>query len=92
MDLSNQVLITLIEGKSRESLAYDSLYDFNFRGAKFDSAELFFNQIVSSDFSGAVLRLLQYGYATITGITDHFTILPEEGSCKEDGNQILCYR
>ena len=92
VDLSNQVLITLVEGKTRDDLGYDSLYDFNFRGAKFDSAELFFNKIVSSDFRGADLRLLQYGYASIAGEIDKYTVLPDEGRCNEDKNQIMCHR
>lgn len=89
-DLSKQVLITLLKGKTAHDFRYDSLYDFNFRGAKFDSAELYFNFISKSDFSGADLRLLQYGYATIDGKIDEFTMLPERGDCSENLNTILC--
>lgn len=92
MDLSNKVLITLLKGKTEQSLGYDSLYDFNFRGARFDSAQLFFNFIRKSDFSGSDLRLLQYGYATIDGKVDQYTMLPEQGNCSDNLNTILCSR
>ncbi|SHH78033.1 hypothetical protein SAMN04488109_5355 [Chryseolinea serpens] len=92
MDLSKKVLITLLKGRSEQSLGYDSLYDFNFRGARFDSAELYFNFIRKSDFSGADLRLLQYGYAAIDGKIDQHTLLPEQGNCNDDLNTILCSR
>jgi uncharacterized protein YjbI with pentapeptide repeats len=92
MDLSNKVLITLLKGKTEHSLSYDSLYDFNFRGARFDSAQLFFNFIKKSDFSGADLRLLQYGYAAIDGKTDQYTMRPEQGNCSDDLKTILCSR
>ena len=92
MDLSKKVLITLLKGKTEHSLGYDSLYDFNFRGARFDSAELYFNFIKKSDFSGADLRLLQYGYAAIDGKIDQHTLLPEQGNCSDNLNTILCSR
>lgn len=92
VNLSNQVLITLSEGKTKEDLGYDSLYEYNFRGAKFDSAELFFNFIKTSDLRGADLRLLQYGYATVDGTTDQYTLLPEQGHCEESENSIICAR
>ena len=92
MDLSKKVLITLLKGKTEHSLGYDSLYDFNFRGARFDSAQLYFNFIKKSDFSGADLRLLQYGYATIDGKIDRYTLLPEQGNCNDNPNTILCSR
>ena len=91
-DLTHQVLITLSEGKTEEDLGYDSLFEYNFRGARFDSAELFFNFIKNSDFRGADLRLLQYGYAVVEGITDQYTLLPEEGSCHENEHSIICFR
>jgi hypothetical protein len=92
MDLSKKVLITLLKGKTEHSFSYDSLYDFNFRGARFDSAELYFNFIRKSDFSGADLRLLQYGYAAIDGKIDQHTLLPEQGNCSDNPNTILCSR
>ena len=92
MDLNNQVLITLLKGKTVQSLSYDSLYDYNFRGARFDSAELYFNFIKKSDFSGADLSLLQDGYAAIDGKIDQYTMLPEQGTCSDDPNTILCSR
>ena len=92
MDLSKKVLITLLKGKTAQNSGYDSLYDFNFRGAKFDSAQMYFNFIKKSDFSGADLRLLQYGYAAIDGKIDQYTMRPEQGNCSDNPNTILCSR
>jgi hypothetical protein len=92
VDLSKKFLVTLIEGKMATDLAYDTLYEYNFRGARFDSAALFFNHIMKSDFRGADLRLLQYGYAIVDGATDTFTKLPVEGSCKASADSIVCFR
>jgi len=92
VDLSHVVLITLVKGKTAHDFRYDSLYDFNFRGARFDSAELYFNQIKESDFRGADLRLLQFGYAEIDGKIDPFTIRPENGNCTDHPAWIQCTR
>ncbi|WP_160144048.1 hypothetical protein [Chryseolinea soli] len=91
MDLSKKVLIALVKGKSEHDFRYDSLYDYNFRGARFDSAELYFNFIRKSDFSGADLRLLQYGYAEIDGEIDQYTKRPGQGLCSDSPNTILCF-
>jgi hypothetical protein len=92
-DLSRQELILLHKKKIKSgSLAYDSLVGYNFKGAKLDSAQLFFNFIFNADLRGTDLSTLQYGYASVTGLVDQYTILPLEGSCKVSPDSLSCYR
>lgn len=93
-DLSGYELILLHDKKELTSwsLSYDTLNKFNFRGARLDSATLFFNFIYNADFRGTDLRTLQYGYAGIRGITDQYTKLPNEGMCESTRNFLECYQ
>lgn len=90
-DLRGQELIRLHKKPLPEwSVSYDSLHDYNFRGAKMDSARLFFNFIYDADLSGADLSTLQFGYAIVWGKIDQYTILPVEGSCEATVDSLYC--
>jgi hypothetical protein len=71
-------------------LGYPMLAQWNFRGAKFETARFFFANVSESDFSGADLRGLKYGYATLSGVGDAFT---QGDSCPVgEGYVIQCTR
>ena len=93
MDLSKHELAYLKEGITRGNLFhYPVLEGYNFRGARMDSAQLFFALIENSDLSGANLATLQYGYASVQGNTDKFTQLPKEGKCVYQNDSLHCAR
>ncbi len=93
MDLSKYQLAYLKEGITRDNLFhYPVLEGYNFRGARMDSAQLFFAYIEKSDLSGANLATLQYGYAGVQGNTDQFTQLPKEGQCLYRNDSLNCVR
>lgn len=54
-------------------MGYPVLDQWNFRGARFAKARIFFANVTNGDFAGADLRELKYGYATITGQGDAHT-------------------
>jgi hypothetical protein len=92
-DLSDLELILLHKEISEPgSLRYDVLDGYNFKGAKLDSSELFFNFIYHADFRGTDLSTLQYGYAIIKGAIDQHTILPVNGECEHVADSIHCSR
>jgi hypothetical protein len=92
-DLTDLELILLHKKISEAgSLRYDILEGYNFKGAKLDSAELFFNFIYRADFRGTDLSTLQYGYAIIKGAIDEHTKLPLNGDCEHVMDSIHCSR
>lgn len=95
MDLSGQNLVYLLDVDKIEDfneLGDNRLLGYNFKGANFDGAELFFNRILEADFRGADLRKIQFGYAYLKGEIDAFTKLPEEGICESSQHMLNCSR
>ena len=97
MDLSNRELVYLLDSSKIDPwfpLGYNVLDSFNFRGAKLDSARLFFNHIEHADFRGADMRTLQYGYARLYGRIDQFTKLPvaPNDQCKTANDSLDCLK
>ena len=62
---------------------------YNFKGARFDEAVLFFNDIIEAKLEGADLSKLKYSYARVEGSIDKNTKLPE--SCTSNSDRIDCY-
>lgn len=92
MDLSKQDLNMLLKGSTEESHPSKPLVEYNFRGAKMDSASLKFNYIFDADLRGAKMKTLQYGYAKVNGLIDQYTELPLEGACITKNDSCTCYR
>ena len=59
-------------------MSYPVLDHWNFRGAVFSKARFFFANMQDADVSGADLREIKYGYATLTGKGDAHT---QGGAC-----------
>lgn len=92
VDLKNQDLIYLWEGVTEDNkYSYNILDGYNFRGANFQKAYLFFNDIKDADLRGAKMGSFSYGYSRITGITDAYTELPTDG-CDPKSPDASCRR
>jgi len=80
LDLSGQNLVFLLDTSMIENfqeLGYNELQQYNFKGSKLDSSQLFFNFILESDFAGTDLSGLEFGYAILEGHVDEYTIIPD---------------
>ncbi len=69
---------------------YNILEGYNFKGSKFKNSKIHFNNIEKSDFSGADLSTLYFGYAQINAKVDSYTIIPERGCLKVVNDSINC--
>lgn len=93
VDLSNINLVYLLDTASIDNFhpfGYNILDGYNFKGALFDSSQLFFNHIYNASFEGADLRNLQYGYAYVKGKMDGNTLLPLSGTCTTPADSCDC--
>jgi len=94
LDLSGQNLVYLLDTSMIENFqefGYNELKQYNFKGSKFDSCQLFFNYILESDFAGADLSKLGFGYAIINGYVDEYTIIPD-GCPAVENDSLYCIR
>ena len=69
---------------NENDLSYPVLRDWNLKGANLTDAELLFAHLVNADLLGAQMSSLSYGYATISGSIDGFTVMPASGCRSED--------
>lgn len=93
VDLSNIDLVYLLDTAAIDNFhpfGYNILDGYNFKGARFDSATLFFNHIYNASFEGADLSKLQFGYAYVKGKIDSYTVLPLAGSCTTPADSCDC--
>jgi len=86
-----EMILLLHDTANRSHLGYETLEGYNFKGSIFDSCQLFFNFIRKSDFRGADLRTLQYGYAEVIGLTDNYTKIPIKGTVTVMHDSVYCY-
>jgi len=94
LDLLGQKLVFLLDTSQIENfqeLGDNVLEEYNFKGSKLDSCELFFNYIRSADFSGTDLSTLQFGYAIIEGRVDEYTLTPF-GCPTVENDSLYCIR
>ena len=94
LDLSGQKLVFLLDTSMIENFQEfgdNKLEEYNFKGSRFDSCELFFNNILESDFAGADLSKLEFGYAIIEGYVDEYTIIPD-GCPAVENDSLYCIR
>ncbi len=92
LDLSGQKLVFLLDTSMIENFQEfgdNVLEEYNFKGSKLDSCELFFNNIRNADFSGTDLSTLQFGYAIVEGLVDEYTIIPN-GCPAVENDSIYC--
>jgi len=92
LDLSGQNLVFLLDTSMIENFQEfgdNSLEQYNFKGSKFDSCQLFFNHIRDADFAGSDLSKLQFGYAIIEGYVDAYTRIPENCPAPEN-DSLFC--
>ncbi len=84
-------IILLKEGVFEETgnlFAYDTLYDWNFKGSVLDSAVLYFAHIANGNFEGAQISNMRMGYASITGLLDTYSNV---GGCpNKNDNTFYC--
>lgn len=79
LNLSGKKLVYLLDTSKIENFnefGNNQIIAHNFKGCQFDSAQLFFNDILNGDLEGANLSKIEYGYAIISGHIDEHTILP----------------
>ncbi|MCO4770225.1 MAG: pentapeptide repeat-containing protein [Deltaproteobacteria bacterium] len=74
---------------NEDFLGYPILRGTDLRGADLSEATLFFAHIEDGDFRGANLEGFQFGYATLSGTTDAYTVWPE-GPCAVQGDALDC--
>lgn len=94
LDLSGQKLVFLLDTSMIENFQEfgdNTLEDYNFKGSKLDSCELFFNNIRNADFAGADLSTLEFGYAIIEGYVDEYTVIPA-GCLAVENDSLYCVR
>jgi len=80
LDLSGHKLVYLLDTSKIESFhefGENIIEGYDFKGSRFDSSELFFNEIRHSRFEGADLSKIRFGYAEIAGYKDQYTAAPE---------------
>lgn len=68
--------LSLVDFSSMLGLNYPSLQRWNLRGAKLKGCRLHFADLADVDLAGANLKDLDFGYVTITGIIDAFSVWP----------------
>ena len=93
MDLSHQQLFALDTSHVFSCLSW-SLDNFNFRGARLDSAWFFSGTILNADLRGADISTFQYNFSSVTGYVDQFTRLPYkvQSNCDIVDNFLTCGR
>jgi len=92
LDLSGQKLVYLLDTSMIENfreLGYNQLKQYNFKGSKFDTSQLFFNDIIESDLAGADMSKLGFGYAILNGYVDEYTMIPE-GCPAVENDSLYC--
>lgn len=80
LNLSGFKLVYLLDTSKIEGFhefGQNQIEAYDFQGSRFDSSELFFNDISRSRFEGADLSKIGFGYAKIAGYKDQYTIAPE---------------
>lgn len=91
MDLTGLELLSLdIVITEKNRFAYYELKNWNFRGSNLNNAELFFNLIIDADLRGASFSELKFGYASVTGRVDQFSVIPDD--CEQFDQEIRCGR
>lgn len=68
----------------------NDIQEYNFKGADLDSTNLHFNQLINSNFEGAKISKIDFGYAKIYGKIDSFTEYPQ--GCTIENDSINCNR
>ena len=95
-DLSNLKIVYVLDTSMIENfmeLGQNRIEGYNFKGCKFSGSELFFNDIFYSNFEGADLSGINFGYATIHGTKDKFTVMPSDGNCNSTSiDSINCFQ
>ena len=77
-DLRGQML-------NENDLSYPEWRGFDLRGADLRDAELIFALIHDAQLEGADMGTMHYGYASITGTIDEYTIVPTDGCTAVQG-------
>jgi hypothetical protein len=70
--------------------ANNDIQEYNFKGADLDSTNLHFNQLIKSNFEGAKISQINFGYARINGEIDSYTEYPE--GCIIENDSINCHQ
>jgi hypothetical protein len=76
---------------NEDFLGYPTFLGLDLRGARMESAALYFAHILESRWEGADLTGFDFGYAMLSGTVDASTVLPET-SCETDDGWLDCMR
>ncbi|MBI4063600.1 MAG: pentapeptide repeat-containing protein [Elusimicrobia bacterium] len=76
---------------------YPKLENWNLKGADLRGSRLLFVHLHNADLRGANLRNFEFGWASLSGLIDRFTQVPEKPwfevyNCSVNNNQLACVR